>query len=291
MYKNYFRYLFFSILFFITLNVVFQIAISENPNFNIYDLALNLVSEFAGMIFTVLVFNEFIMYRQRLVGFSKTRQLLNELQELLDNITYTFEIALKEFTDQSTNDIWNVEVFELIREKIIITDSNKNVFPNIPWYLFFALQGEKILKKCENIKMQYDDVLEANVSSKIFYLINDSDMLVNLSNIKKIFETDLITNNNRNANLGSYFLNPTDKDLTCITELNKWFLDTNTALQKSVILKEKLQRIYKIAYPGILILTSTISIILKKYETAKIFGATTVIYFTVGFLIKRFNRR
>ena len=234
MLKSYVKYIILSILLFATISVVFQIAVTENPNFSIYDFCINMLSEIAGMIFTVVVFNEFITYRQRLTNLSKSKLLLIELEEFLNNIDFTFRAAVKKYTDKDyAVDLWNSDTFEIIREKIIITEIDNSTFPPVPWYLFFSMQGERLLRKCENIRIQYQDVLDPSIDDLLFYLINDSEILTDLSDIKKIYEVDLLTNYNRPANLGSYFACPTEKDFESIITFNNWLADAKTKMKRS----------------------------------------------------------
>lgn len=220
--KRYIKYFIFSVLFFSTINIVYQIAVVDNPYFNIYDLAVNLLSEFAGMIFTVLIFNEFITYRQQLANKNKFRMLYNDLDGLIKNLEFPFRSAVEKYTDNLDVDIWNKEIINMIRDRIVLSETDDCVFPAVPWYMIFSMQGDKIMRKCQNIRIQYQDILDPQISDHLSYLLNNSEMLSDLSDIKKIYENDLLLNYTRPQNLGSYFACPTDKDFEVIKKINDW---------------------------------------------------------------------
>lgn len=291
MIKSYVKYMILSILLFATISLVFQIAVTENPNFSIYDFGINMLSEIAGMIFTVVVFNEFITYRQRLTNLSKSKLLLIELEEFLNNIDFTFRITVKKFADKDHNvDLWNSDTFEMIREKIIITEVDNSTFPAVPWYLFFSMQGEKLLHKCENIRIQYQDILDPSIADLLFYLINDSEILTDLSDIKKIYEVDLLTNYNRPANLGSYFACPTEKDFESIIKFNSWLADTKNKMKKSNTLGVRYSKIIHVFCIVLFFIVAVIYFFQSNYYFAALYAVITALFCSI-FIYNKFRTK
>lgn len=58
--KKHIRYIVMSAIYISLITVTFNIGISNNPNFSIYDLGLNLASELLALIFTILVVDTYI---------------------------------------------------------------------------------------------------------------------------------------------------------------------------------------------------------------------------------------
>jgi hypothetical protein len=290
--KGYTKYIVITIVFFAAISAVFQIAVVDNPDFNIFDLCVNLLSEIAGMIFTVLIFNEFLVYRQRIANHSKNKQLLLELDEFVNELDFTFRAASKKCYDQEyEDDIWNRDYFELIREKIIITEVDDATFPAVPWYLFFSMQGEKLANKCENIRRQYQDILSGSVSDFFFYLVSDSEVLNDLSNIRKILETDIRTKYNRPINLGSYFACPTEKDFAEINAFLEWLTD---AIRKTVR-SDRLSAQFGGAVPIVCsVLFTAVAFVnyfvYPNYHQAVIFGLAALL-FAIGALVRKDNKK
>lgn len=279
MIKSHVKYIILSILLFSTISIVFQIAVTDNPNFSIYDFGINMLSEIAGMIFTVVIFNEFITYRQRLTNLSKSKLLLIELEEFLNSIDFTFRVAVEKYTDKIDDaDLWNNDTFEIIREKIIITEIDNSNFPAVPWCLFFSMQGEKLLRKCENIRIQYQDILEPAIAEFLFYLVNDSEILIELSNIKKIYEVDLLTSNNRPTNLGSYFSCPTERDFESIIKFNDWVADTKNKMKRDDVLGAKYSKIIRIFCAVLFLVVAIMYFMQSNYYFAGLYAAITVLF-------------
>ncbi len=283
--KRYIKYFIFSVLFFSIISTVYFIAVVENPGFNIYDLGVNLLSEFAGMIFTVLVFNEFITYRQQLTNTRKFRMLYIELEELMKSIDFPFRTAAGKCIDNFTGDLWNKEVINTIRNQIMLSEPNDCVYPVVPWYMIFSMQGEKMMRKCNNISNQYQDILEPQISDYLFYLSNVSEMVTDLTYIRKIYESDLLLNYSRAKNLGSYFACPTDRDFEVIQALNAWIADKMQS--------EKQTKEYNII---MIVLTAAFAIgaigyfIIERYFFGGLFAATAVLLgvtYTISYYKKK----
>lgn len=285
--KRYIKYLIFTILFFSVFNIVYHIAVIDNPNFSIYDFGINMLSELAGMIFTVVVFNEFITYRQQLSNSNKIRLLMNELEELMKCMEFPFQAAAKKYVDDiCRGDLWNEKAINMIRDKLILSDRDDCVFPVLPWYMIFSMQGEKILHKCENIRMQYQDILEPQISDYLFYLLNNSEMLKDLSDIKKIYENDLLLNYTRPSNLGSYFACPTKQDFEVIDKLNQWIYANKESSKKETMFGKKYNKVISIALPIIFAIGAV-----GYCTNGNLFMASFLIIITILYLIGVYNRQ
>jgi hypothetical protein len=277
--KNYAKYMVLSILFFSTVSIIFRLAIIDNPDFNIQDLSLNLLSEIAGMVFTVVVFNEFISHRQSMANYAKSKLLVAELEEFLSEMDFTFRTAAeKSSMDKSDDNVWSKEYIETIRENIVVTDVDDSTFPAVPWFLFFAMQGEKLLNKCENIRTQYQEILNPSVSDFFFYLLNDSEMLNDLSNIKKIYEVDLLTNYERPLNLSSYFACPTEKDFAKINWFKDWLVNEKKRLTVSDKAGSRFKKAIQIFCPVLFFAVALNYVFSGNYYFACFYGIITIVF-------------
>lgn len=246
-----------------------------------------MLSEFVAMIFGALIFDALIVYRQEIKKTSETKQLIVDLEEFIKNIGFTFNCPLSSIDSPNSSDfLWNQESFNKIQNNLIITETNESFFPAIPWYVFFSLQGEKLLGKLENLKSQYQDVLDDPLADELFYLINNSDMLTNLSNIKTIYETDEKVQNNRPKNFGSYFSDPIQRDFEAIEFLSFWLEETKLELAKSNSFQARLVKISQKVFPVLTISSTVFFLIKQKYIFAAIMSFSALIYILFSLFFK-----
>lgn len=273
-----------------TLSIIIQLSIVRNPEFSFYTFGSDMLSEFVAMIFGALIFDALIMFRQDIRKTSETKQLIVDLEELIKSLNYTFDCPLSSISAQNKSRVlWSQESFDILQKNLIITEDNKSAFPEIPWYVFFALQGEKLLSKLNNIKSQYSEVLDDPLADELFYLLNSSEMLTSLSNIKTIYETDVFTKNNRAKNFGSYFSDPIERDFEAVEFLQFWLENTKSEFAKSNKIKMKLVRISQRIFPVLMLFFSVYFVLKTQYIFAAVLAFSALVYIVSTIFFKPKN--
>ncbi len=93
------RYIVTSAVFFALLTITFNIGVTNNPNFSIYDLGLNLASEILGLVFTLLIVDTYVsakrdFYKEKTRGRNNTAQ--NTAEETAEPPAGVFEFLRDE---------------------------------------------------------------------------------------------------------------------------------------------------------------------------------------------------
>lgn len=222
--KNRFtKYMVLAVLFFSSLSIVFDLAVVDNPHFDINDLAMNLLSEFAGMIFTVAIFNEFLNQKDKLTLAAKSKLLYQELERWLANVSFTFAVPARQCVPEFKEaQLWNKSTLETLCSNLKLDEMRTDSHPQIPWYLFLELQGADLESDCKSLSERFQSIQDSEVTDTLNYFLHKSDMLRSLPDIKTIMESDVLTGHSRPRQLENYYNCPTEEDVSKVDHLLQW---------------------------------------------------------------------
>ncbi len=254
--NRYTKYLMVTVLLAIVLTVVFDLAIVSNPHFNINDLAMNLLSEFAGMIFTVAIFNEFLNQKDKIKLASRSRLLYQELEQWLANLTFTFSAPARQcMTDFDETQLWKKQTFDRICHNLKLDELTQEVHPQISWYLFFYLQGVDLENDCKSLLERFQNLQDQKVTDILNHFLYKSDMLRKLPDVKIILESDVIMGHDRPKQLINYYNPPSEEDIARVKELIDWLSECKKMEQITVARNKKLSKVifvlFLVVFPGL----------------------------------------
>lgn len=279
MYNKRTKYFVLSALFFASLSIVFNLAVTDNPHFDIYDLAMNLLSEFAGMIFTVVIFNEYLSQREKMNLETKSKIFYQELECWIDNLEFTFATPARRFVpDFNEKQLWQQETFKHLCEKLKVDDYETVRHPNVPWYLFLEFQGADLENRCKSLLSSFQQIQDNKVTETLTHFLYKSDMIRSLADIKTIFESDAITGFERPKMLENYYNVPAEQDIEKIKDLKQWLECCKASQGKAVSRYNLFAKIAFVVFAFVFPVVGIKGLLNKDYLLAVFYLSTSAIY-------------
>lgn len=211
------KYLFLYLAVSITYLVVYELAVTYNPNFNGNDLAMNLLSELLGMFFTVYIFGEYLIIRNQSIQNKKISAFIKELEQFLTQINTTFSSLLPEKRET----IWSESLWQEELAQVDLSKQAKNATIPMPNYLFLTLQGERLLNLCQDIQQRYQELYDEITEEALLWFTTESRLLIGLTELQKIYPVTSKIYPALGNKLASYYPLPQEEDFEKITDLEQ----------------------------------------------------------------------